>query len=319
MDRFPKLLKAIFCGLVVSFLFVGCGDDEEEVLDTYRTKVLLDMQMDAEADQTICHKYRLKKKPIHLEFEVVEDSYKEKSMAGLKMPGMKTTTGKMVRALRFENIAKVVEARYCLQENVILALVMQETRGEDCRPNQSSTHPWGDGGFGICHMQGVVGEEYGLNTVCNPNCGEKHSKFVCFKHAAMLGQQMYNDDKCDRKLMIDRDDRLHPVLNLDAVGRMLALAGGSLENKVKRYRGGSTKQRNLYWDRVSQYMRLLDSKTRRTKVQKEFNKLNNDKLKIGGEIVRKDAFKQYIAEHQRQNVNYGMLDYVELGKCECVD
>lgn len=240
----------------------------------------------------------LKKKAIHMGY-YIRDGYKEKSIRGLHMLDKKKMYGKVLRSLRFQNITKAVENRYGLKRNLILAMIMQETRGEDCRPND-----FGDGGFGICHMQGVVAEQYGLRTVCTKTC-----KLRCYGHAGYLKRQMERVN-CDRKKMIAFDDRLHPILNLDAVGRILADGGSSTKNQLCNYAGPYNCSK--YWKNVQYFMRILNDKKYINKVRAAFNK-QNPKLYIAG---KRAGFDDYIKTHQDQNINYGLNRYKSTGKCK---
>lgn len=258
----------------------------------------------------------LKKKPIHLRYNVennMDYRFKVNRVGKVNLPRTWTIEGKMARALRFENITRMVENRYCLPEGILMAMIMQETMGMDCKANWSPKHPWGDGGFGICHIQGVVGEEYGLNTVCDESCGEKDSPFKCYRHARILGKAMTYLDNCDASKYSSRDDRLHPILNLDAVGRILARKKGDIEDKVKFYRGGTKEQREKYWLRVKSYHRNLQSEWRRKKVSAEFNRINRHLL-IDGERAN-NPFDEWLEVYHFQNVNYGLWDYASLGDC----
>jgi len=220
----------------------------------------------------------------------------------------------MIRTLRFENIATVIERRYCLPKGLIMAVIMQETMGEECLPNLSKNSQWGDGGFGICHIQGVVGEEFGLNTVCDASCGEFVSKYACFKHARLLGRAITIRDNCDMRKMIRRDDRLHPIMNLDAVGRILAVKKGTVREKIGHFRGGSSSVREAYFQKIQEHFRNINSTQVRAQAEAEFNKLNPDLV-----IAKKrssNPFKQYIKAYHYQNVRYGLWTYARLGICQ---
>ncbi|WP_026998910.1 hypothetical protein [Eisenibacter elegans] len=257
----------------------------------------------------------LKMKPIHLGYYVRPGfQYKQRELENLRLPSKSSTNGKIIEALRYENISDAVEARYCLPPKIILAIMIQETRGQDCLPNVTGNYSWGDGGFGLCHIQGVVGREYGLNTVCNDHCGEADSKFKCYKHARELGMAMTYLDQCDMRKSIYRDDRLHPILNLDAVGRILARKGGDPKEMVFHFRGGTWQQKNGYWKNVEQFRLQLISSWRRENIKQEFNELNKHML-IDGEYVD-NPYEAYIAYHQAQNINYGLWNYVAMGVCE---
>ncbi|HAI76406.1 MAG TPA: hypothetical protein DCM08_09170 [Microscillaceae bacterium] len=255
----------------------------------------------------------LKLKPIHLGYEAGFYTQR-KTLENVVLPPNYTLEGKLVRTLRYENIAKAVERRYCLPEHIILAMIMQETMGEECLPNRSKYNKWGDGGFGLCHTQGITAEEYGLNTVCNSSCGEAESKYVCYKHAKTLGEAITYRDNCDMTKMHRRDDRLHPILNLDMVGRMMSRKKGSVREKVQHFRGGSYEQRAQYWTRVKEYWNALNNDRTLEKAEEAFNKLNKAML-INGKKP-KNPFEAYIKYYADENMNYGLWKYAAMGACE---
>ncbi|TAF67462.1 MAG: hypothetical protein EAZ55_03865 [Cytophagales bacterium] len=252
----------------------------------------------------------LKSKPIHLGY--ISPS-KEKKIWNVILFNRETINGKLIEALRFENITKAVEQRYCLPSNIILAMIVQETWGQECVANQTGNNSWGDGGFGLCHMQGLTAEEYGLSTVCNTQCGEPGRPFACYKHAKELGYAIQQYDKCDMKVMHLRDDRLHPIMNIDAVGRILALANGTLQDKVFRYRGGSYEDKIIYWQRVESYRRELNDPNRRKSLENEFNKYNQY-MTIDGFLFT-NPYKAYLEYYHTQNYYFGLANYKQLGIC----
>jgi hypothetical protein len=215
--------------------------------------------------------------------------------------------GKIIRALRFQNITAEVEKRYGIEKNAILAMMMQETGGVAVLPNGQN-----DGGLGLCHMQGCIAEGYGLNTVCNLNCDIR-----CTLHGKKL-TNLIASYKSDPQVLIEFDDRFHPVLNLDAVGRMLAYyktTGCSdlkglrpLDRAIYQY-AGKWNYRH-YKRNVYHYMKYLKDKELIQELETAFNE-NNKTLTING---KKENFKGYISKFQYDNYNYGLGEYEKLNK-----
>ena len=214
--------------------------------------------------------------------------------------------GKILRTLRFQNIAAEVEVKYDLPRNLILAMIIQETGGVDALPNALS-----DGGLGICHMQPSVATEFGLKVYQNSN------KLVDKEHGAAL-KKLIRKYNYDRKLLIQYDDRFHPILNLDAVGRILMYYRNiPMSNKSKLqaaiYGYAGSRNYKKYYNNVMYFKRLLDDPVTIREVENEFNKLNkNLRIKYQEEdqyIWRKGDFKSYIKAHQDQNINYGLNKY----------
>lgn len=211
----------------------------------------------------------------------------------------KKLQGKVLRALRFQNISQKVEEKYGLPKNLVLAMVIQETGGADMLPNCLD-----DGGIGICHMQGSTASEFGLKT---------HQGFKELKsktHGRVL-RSLIEKHQYDRKKLIKYDDRFHPVLNLDAVGRMLTCyrkrrkRTGETEIQVgiRHYAGAFNYSH--YWRNVNFFTKTLNDPKFLRSLEKEFN-LANKNLIIDG---KKADFKAYIKAHQNQNLNYGLGSY----------
>ncbi len=246
-----------------------------------------------------------------LEFHFKE-IYKDLNIEGLQMLGTvgkygtDTTEGKVLRTLRFKNVANAVEYKYNLPKNLILAMVMQETTGADLLPNAKD-----DGGFGLCHMQGSIAKEFNLKTF--DNCKE----LKCNKGHAKKLREIIEKNKYNRKLIYDKDDRLHPIFNLDAVGRMLSsyMSGKRLKGKLSnldplqtalaRYAGAVNYKK--YSQNIFINMKLFKSKEEIQKIKDIFNK-QNPNLKINGE---KADFDTYVEESMKQNLNYGLESYKE--------
>lgn len=230
--------------------------------------------------------------------------------------------GQILRGLRFKDAANAVEQRYNLPHNLILAMLIHETSGMDLLPNGI-----GDGGFGICHMQGSTAIEFGLKTykdckslVCD---GEDRGKRGSCKvegkiqnHAEEL-HTLIKQERFVRSRLIKHDDRLHPILCLDAVGRMIAdgmerpptngylRSIGPMRRSLFRYSG-----RKEYFEKVVSNMRLLENKVFLKNLEYEFNKINSN-LKIN---ETKADYNLYIKLMNRDLDNYGLREYKKLPK-----
>ena len=247
-------------------------------------------------------------KPENMDFEVL---IPEAEMKQLKMIGYvdrfgvngKNSTeklyGKILRSLRFQNITREVEQKYNLPKNLLLAMVMHESSGADLLPNGQD-----DGGLGLCHMQGSTASKFGLRTY--QGC----SKLVCKTHGHAF-RHLIKKEKYDRKRLIQYDDRFHPILNLDAAGRMLncykspQVRGLPNEWATAIYRYAGRYNYRKYWQRVKYYQKALNDPEIIKAVEKEFNR-RNPSFTIDG--VQAD-FDAYIQAHQMQNINYGLENY----------
>lgn len=66
----------------------------------------------------------LKTKPIHLSYYY---RYSPSEVKNLTLIAKESLNGKLLEALRYENITQAVENRYCLPQNLILAMIVLET------------------------------------------------------------------------------------------------------------------------------------------------------------------------------------------------
>jgi len=251
---------------------------------------------------------KLKEKPFDTAF--FEAKYAEPVFENLNMIGtvndfgiggksqIERLYGMILRTLRFQNIITKVEEKYGLPENILAAMIMQESGGVDLLPNSAD-----DGGIGLCHMQPSVAAEFGLK-IYN-NCRKLKSK----KHGREL-RLLIKEFKTDRKKLIQYDDRFHPLINIDAAGRMMAyymsgneIMDSPLESGLYRYAGKYNY--STYQEQVFRYQELLNDDDVIDAVEDEFNLLNPD-LKINGQPA---DFDDYIEIHIQQTHNYGIENY----------
>ncbi len=244
--------------------------------------------------------------------------------------GADTLEGKMTRTLRWKNIADAVEKKYNLPPSLISAMIMEESTGVDLLANGAKVlrkvgkkekliYEGGDGGFGLIHMQGATAHEYGLHTfhncnsmICNgvasQSCKGENGELLSHAHELYEAIQ---SDAVSRAELMELDERLHPLLNCDAVGRMLAsyMAGPQIEGydpyetALARY-AGKKNFKNYMSDIENNRALLSDAKTIE-QTRKIFN-THNTKLTIDDNPA---DFDNYIATAQRKNINYGLTEY----------
>lgn len=280
-----KINKIIIISITLILLLTSCNS-----LKFKRTKITQKLE------------YLKKAKP-NLTYDTLipEPVFKNLNMLGdVKRTGVhgQRNYGMILRSLRFKNITEKVEKKYGLPKNILLAMVMQESGGVDLLPNSRD-----DGGLGLCHMQPSVAKEFGLKIYHNCN------KLVSIKHGKAL-RRLIAENKFDRKKLIKYDDRFHPILNIDAAGRMLAYYGNKKQIKETQlktaiYRYAGARNYEVYYKRLLIYKKRIEDEHLIDKVRKEFNK-NNPKFTIN---KKKGNFDDYINAHQKQNINYGLNKY----------
>ncbi len=196
--------------------------------------------------------------------------------------------------------------------------MMVESNGIDLLPNGQS-----DGGFGLCHMQPSTAHEFGLKIYKNCNslvCNGKDRRSckvngVLQNHAKDLAN-FIKEHAGDRETLTNADDRLNPMKNLDAVGRMLAshmdgprIKGmGPLRTAICRYAGSHNYKQ--YWHDVRHYMTLRGDKAFLAKVEKSFNEKNQNLLVDG----KRGDWDSYITAFNTMNECYGLSRYKLLPK-----
>lgn len=244
-----------------------------------------------------------------------KQTYADPVMKNLDMPGsygkygVDNRCGKIVRVCRFDSITRAVEIRYNLPPRLLAAMIMEESTGMDLFPNAKD-----DGGVGLIHQQPCIARDFSLKTF--KNCDE----LVCKKHGRSLRDSLeaYN---YDRKKVIKFDDRLHPIKNIDATGRMVAyyiqlepMKGlGPLRSAIKRYAGKYNYKQ--YWEDVITNMAYLSDPNTMKQVEAYFNEINPD-FTINGKQAN---FKEYLRVSNQQAVNYGLNEYRALGKYEILN
>lgn len=210
--------------------------------------------------------------------------------------------GRIERALRFKNITDAVELRYNLPPGIILAMVMKESSGADMFPNGLD-----DGGFGLCHMQPAVAQNFGLLTY------DGNARMRDKKHGREL-RDIIKREKYDIYKLNEYDERFNRLLNLDAVGRMLAtymsakpaFLKGPLESAVLRYSGRHNYRR--YWNEMRMHMRDIRDQEFLAKVAADFNARNSNLIINDAPLPKnKSPFQAYIETFWEKNENGFLL------------
>lgn len=215
--------------------------------------------------------------------------------------GHTRTVGIFMRALRFENITTAVEEKYGLPKYTLLAMLMQECNGINYLPNGKN-----DGGIGLIHMQPALASQFGLKTY------EGCQDLVCFNHGHEL-RLLITEYLTSPEMLIHFDDRFHPVLNIDAAGRMLkyyselkCIGKDAWDSAHKRYAGKYNYKQ--YTTNLRYFQAHLADSTFLKEVEDRFNALNPD-LKINGEPA---DFKAFIAANNEYNKNFELDKYKDL-------
>ena len=287
--------------IAILVLFSNCGQNKQEV----NRQTIADKEY-----KTMVFKSEYREVYPEVKFENLQ------MIGNIGKFGVYGNEAKLLRVLRFENITNAVEMRYNLPTHLLLAMLLEESNGVELLPNGK-----GDGGFGWIHMQPKTALEFGLVTYknCKGMVCDGHDSRSCkdrkgnkYDHAEEL-ENIIKKHHYDRKSVMTYDDRLQPLTNIDAAGRMIAYYMRScikeldpFETAIARY-AGATNFRNYLAD-VKSNMKLLNDEEFLRKVEKTFNE-KNPNLLINGEH---GDFASYIKASQEQNYNYGLGEYEKL-------
>ncbi len=208
------------------------------------------------------------------------------------------TIGIFMRALRFENITSAVEEKYGLPKYTLLTMLMQECNGINYLPNGRN-----DGGIGLIHMQPALATQFGLKTF--NGCTD----LVCFNHGKDLRFLITSNTSSPEKL-IEYDDRFHPIINIDAAGRMMkyyselkCIGKDAWDSAHKRYAGKYNYKQ--YTINLRYYLRFLTDEAFLAEVENEFNALNPNLL-VDGQPA---DFKKFIDVNHSYNRNFELDKY----------
>lgn len=224
--------------------------------------------------------------------------------------GANTRESQILLALRYKNITDTIEEKYNLPPGIILAMIIQESHGADLICNAGN-----DGGIGLSHMQPSTSTSFGLK------CYEGNTRLIDRKHGHKLRklvnqckhrQKNTKDARADIELA-EKDDRFNPILNIDAVGRILGCymhdakprsGEGPLRYALRRYSGRPFSGKEGYGHHIFENMSYLYDQEWIKKLEEKFNKHNANKT-INGKIL---TFETYLQEHQEYNHAFGLSD-----------
>jgi hypothetical protein len=249
----------------------------------------------------------LKEKPIHLTYSEFHPKLEFENLVFLcdeGKYGMKNcdskprTLGIFMRALRFSNMTKAVEEKYELPENTLLVMLMQESNGINYLPNGQN-----DGGIGLIHMQPAIAHQFGLSTL--GGCTD----LVCRHHGHQL-RKLVDNFITNPEQLFQYDDRFHPMLNIDAAGRMIKyyseldrIGTTKWESAFKRYAGKYNYPE--YTRNLRYYRDYLKDPEFMKEVEDTFNDLNVNLTYCDQPI----DFKEFIRLNHDFNHNYELERY----------
>jgi hypothetical protein len=207
--------------------------------------------------------------------------------------------GIMMRALRYKNITDAVEDKYELPRNTLMTMLMQECHGINLLPNGS-----GDGGVGLIHMQPMLAHQFGLSTL--NDCKD----LVSYTHGRQINS-LIKEYYTTPEQLLKYDDRFHPVLNIDAAGRMIKyyseltmIGKNKWDSAFKRYAGKYNY--SIYTKNLRYFKEYIEDPIFMEELKTSFEGIN-PLLTYHGEFL--DYAKFMEINHQFNN-NYDLEKYV---------
>jgi hypothetical protein len=212
--------------------------------------------------------------------------------------GPDTLDCKVLMTLRHLLAAHAAEERLGPPRELLLSLEAKETGGLNI-PNSGN-----DGGFGVIHKQPSVSREFGLVTY--GGC----SKLVDRGHGKVL-RRLMEISKGHPEVLVKFDDRMHPIIDIDATARMLVVYSGGKRKKgmdrfqmaILRYAGRHNYPQ--YFKDIVEWIRLFRNKDYLDGLEKRFNEANPDLL-IDGRPADMWRYLEYCNQELR---NYELTKY----------
>jgi hypothetical protein len=176
---------------------------------------------------------------------------------------------------------------------------MQECHGINLLPNGN-----GDGGVGLIHMQPLLAYQFGLNTLngCKDLVSHTHGRQI---------NSLINEFYTSPEHLLQYDDRFHPVLNIDAAGRMikyyssLKLIGkDKWDSAFKRYAGKYNY--TVYTRNLRYFKKYLEDPVFMEGIETTFNEINPN-LTYNSDTIKFDKFLEL---NHAFNYNYDLEKYI---------
>jgi hypothetical protein len=277
------LLTAIMC----SILGVSSYSLADEAVDIYQDLEAIVSKINGSVPTDVDEvkaKEDAKKLP-------VSRIYKLPDFSSVKLASKGSTIGDVQRTYRWKPIIEAVERKYGIPSGVLGGLIMQESYGDPLQPNGTN-----DGGIGLIHTQGTTAKILGLDIYADSK--SDHDP----EHGKKLVQLF---EKCDDvvECIAEKDDRAHPLKNLDAIARYMMQgyrAHGNWDAAIQWVRGpGLVNKRTgiKYLSMVKDKRNSFNANIE--KAEDDFNKRN---VKVNWDTYQ-DAF------HRMCEMNFGLNQY----------
>lgn len=189
----------------------------------------------------------------------------------------KNLIGRIQRTERWANIIRVAEEKAKIPKDTIYAIIMNESYGDILQPNAT-----GDGGIGLIHFQPGTARAYGLEIL-----GHSNKQGRDLRHGKDI-KKMLEDCRYDLGCAVEYDDRIHPVIIVDAIVRYLKdgyARKGTWQGAVQTINPGQ----KSYSRKIFRYRDAI--KKLKPLAEKDFNQRNKGKIDgLGHQIT----YRHYI-------------------------
>jgi len=209
----------------------------------------------------------------------------------VKLATKGTRMGDVQRTYRWKPVIDAVEKKYGIPQGVMAGLIMQESYGDPLQPNAG-----GDGGIGLVHTQGTTAKNLGLEIFGSSDSARD------LQHGKQL-KKLIDDCNSVLECVAAKDDRAHPLKNLDAIARYMMQgyrAHGSWDAAIQWVHGPGfvNKKRGIrYLTRVREHRDAYN--TRISEAESDFKSRNS-----------KVDWNTYVgAFHRICKENFGLSQY----------
>lgn len=210
----------------------------------------------------------------------------------------KNLIGRIQRTQRWANIIKVAEEKAKIPKNTIYAIIMNESYGDILQPNAT-----GDGGIGLIHFQPGTARAYGLEIL-----GHSNKQGRDLRHGKDI-KEMLEDCRYDLGCAVKYDDRIHPVIIVDAIVRYLKdgyARKGNWQGAVQTINPGQ----KSYSKKIFRYRDAIEKL--KPLAEKDFNQRNKGKIDGLGHPI---TYRHYIDTFWQVNdKNFELAKYSSMNR-----
>jgi len=227
-------------------------------------------------------------------------TFSEYNFYGTELADKNSVEGRIQRTLRWAPIYSTIENLYGIPKNTLAAMIMEESYGDPLQANIQEKG-YGDGGFGIVHIQRKTAKQLGMK-VLGEESERRNRMYSDTTHGRELKEML---DTCDYDFACaqEKDDRAHIIYALDVAARILAEGKrkyGTWDKGIEYFRSPAKVGESVtedYVERIRIWKNALNSKKTIHKAASDFESRNNY------------DFGDYLLAWYDMNNNWGLQKY----------